>query len=1181
MPHKPQEDGVMLRGVHANPTLLSLINDTIGREVVVETRDGGKYDGIFAGCDPDFKVGLRIAHPLPAEGVKQLLPHKDDIIEKLTFDNSDVLCVSVVMHEEKRIKGFATDQEYHSRNGTFSDSSQDLSADLERWEADGDDDFEDAQSANSGKGGIRDFDLEDDAQSTKSGRGGGSRGVVWSPDEMFQANSALGVKTTFDDSLSQYTTAQVEGDKKARDEAEKIARAIERDPLSKSHARLENDDEERDLDKETPEFQVQNHRGKNSSRNSYPNNSRGGGNSGIGSNRNALPAGGRRSDGPSGGGRGSGRGGSYGSGGGTSRSFTNSAMSHGGKGGTGLQSAGSHNTPSGGRYQPPVERPTAQTLHNEFSQWSEMRRAEAAVASAASSGAKQVSSSSGPNTKVFESSHRGSHHGTHSPHNRSLEDQRGGGVHHTGSPHAAGGSPSNASTNKVQAVSSSGPSQAGTARGRQADRYKDLRDFHTNFNSSYQSTSQPSQTAHSSVDDDPTTGSVPPSAPVTSVAPPPPPVVSAKPNAWKQGPPNFRASNPPQSTQTSVTAVREQEAPKQQAPVAVHPQPTDHVQSIPKAKQPQSQSPALPVPTLPSTATAPPQQSAASASSGSTETSSTVTESAGRRAHSLSGSEPASPGTTATTCPPASSVAAPPPQTVIVASSGGTPALSATASSSSIAPVDPTPTVVASSANDSANASSGSATGLGAEKFKFNPDAQPFTPRSAATHTPAPQATPTPQLISTHSSSMPVQTAISGIPQGGMLAHTASPQMFPYAAGAGVYGPMPVYYGPQPVMQTSIQLAQNASPATNVAGGPIVATTAGMTAPRGAQLNPGNPAGRRPQQSQQQIVQGGGVYIPGQPVQYAQQMITQYPVPFYANPYQQLTMASANVPPPSVPPPTSSTVAVAGAAQPSYQVIQTQTQHPQVAYARQYYQGGQPVGYMVATAPRYGQQAHQATDYNGTQQAQQPSSGSSNGNSSNGHNSQPATPGPQPVASPAQMGYPLSGTPQSPHPVVVQVPPTTGPPHHPQHMYVHPQFPFMAAGSGYMMYSPAHQTIMQIPTVAATPLNMAQPHNQIHHQQGTGDQQNVHQGNQGIQPQGSIQPQPYMTPDQPYGGYVHAQQQAMYHQQQVAAIVRQNSLGGGLGVQPNPQAYQPASNTLQNSINQSNPMNQPLNGNNN
>lgn len=66
--------------------------------------------------------------------------------------------------------------------------------------------------------------------------------------------------------------------------------------------------------------------------------------------------------------------------------------------------------------------------------------------------------------------------------------------------------------------------------------------------------------------------------------------------------------------------------------------------------------------------------------------------------------------------------------------------------------------------------------------------------------------------------------------------------------------------------------------AANVAGGALVAGTGVVSAPRGAgQLGVGTPTGRRPQQ--QQMVQGGGVYVPGQAMPYPQQMIpAQYQV---------------------------------------------------------------------------------------------------------------------------------------------------------------------------------------------------------------------------------------------------------------------------------------------------------------
>lgn len=52
----------------------------------------------------------------------------------------------------------------------------------------------------------------------------------------------------------------MEGDGEARLRAERIAQEIETNPASRMRARMENDDEERDLNKETPEFQMHSHR---------------------------------------------------------------------------------------------------------------------------------------------------------------------------------------------------------------------------------------------------------------------------------------------------------------------------------------------------------------------------------------------------------------------------------------------------------------------------------------------------------------------------------------------------------------------------------------------------------------------------------------------------------------------------------------------------------------------------------------------------------------------------------------------------------------------------------------------------------------------------------------------------------------------------------------------------------
>uniref|UniRef100_A0AC34FY15 LsmAD domain-containing protein n=1 Tax=Panagrolaimus sp. ES5 TaxID=591445 RepID=A0AC34FY15_9BILA len=80
---------------------------------------------------------------------------------------------------------------------------------------------------------------------TQVSRGG------WSVEEMFRTNQSLGVQSTFKDDLTQYTTCPAEGSKEDRARAARIAKEIETSEKSKRMAFLENDDEERDLDKET------------------------------------------------------------------------------------------------------------------------------------------------------------------------------------------------------------------------------------------------------------------------------------------------------------------------------------------------------------------------------------------------------------------------------------------------------------------------------------------------------------------------------------------------------------------------------------------------------------------------------------------------------------------------------------------------------------------------------------------------------------------------------------------------------------------------------------------------------------------------------------------------------------------------------------------------------------------
>lgn len=123
--------------------------------------------------------------------------------------------------------GFRTDKEYNA-NGEIDENRE-----LEEWQPD------------------PDYDEQDDEDRAKAQQAAGQPGARgWSVEEMFRANDKLGVRSSFQ-GIEQYCTAEPEGDEEARRRAEQIAREIEQSGDSARHTQLENDDEERDLDKET------------------------------------------------------------------------------------------------------------------------------------------------------------------------------------------------------------------------------------------------------------------------------------------------------------------------------------------------------------------------------------------------------------------------------------------------------------------------------------------------------------------------------------------------------------------------------------------------------------------------------------------------------------------------------------------------------------------------------------------------------------------------------------------------------------------------------------------------------------------------------------------------------------------------------------------------------------------
>ncbi|TKR96679.1 hypothetical protein L596_010663 [Steinernema carpocapsae] len=217
--------------VTGNAFTLNTVHDIIGREVLLETKKGDRYEGIFAAYGKDREIGLQSAYKLPKDGEpERLLPLRSET-QKIIFPSTEYVTMSLVMNDDKGMREFATDADYHDR----------------KIEANGGqlDDFEEWHDDDHGNG-----ELGGDIEEISPGNG-------WAVQDMFKQNGSL-VKSDFLDDLSQYTTVEVgQVSDEARERAEQIARDIESNAGSRRMQLLENDDEERDLDKAT-EFEKDN-----------------------------------------------------------------------------------------------------------------------------------------------------------------------------------------------------------------------------------------------------------------------------------------------------------------------------------------------------------------------------------------------------------------------------------------------------------------------------------------------------------------------------------------------------------------------------------------------------------------------------------------------------------------------------------------------------------------------------------------------------------------------------------------------------------------------------------------------------------------------------------------------------------------------------------------------------------
>lgn len=220
-----------------NPDVLFAIHDMVGRVIMINTVDKKRYSGVLGAISQDLIFGVHCVVEITKENQSNLLRTESEVIDKMMFQYKDVVDFAFITEDEKKThiaSKFATDRQYHAE-APLEDQE------LQAWEAGDDDECI----------GVSIEDENTNSGSQSSRRNNHNNGTGWSVNEMFAVNEKLNVKTSFKPDLTQYTTVEVVGTDEDRARAERLAREIESNTSSKFMANLENDDDERDLDKIT------------------------------------------------------------------------------------------------------------------------------------------------------------------------------------------------------------------------------------------------------------------------------------------------------------------------------------------------------------------------------------------------------------------------------------------------------------------------------------------------------------------------------------------------------------------------------------------------------------------------------------------------------------------------------------------------------------------------------------------------------------------------------------------------------------------------------------------------------------------------------------------------------------------------------------------------------------------
>ncbi|CAO4369461.1 unnamed protein product [Caenorhabditis nigoni] len=217
--------------------IMYAVNDMVGRVVLINTTDNKRWSGVLSAISPEFEFGVELVVEVTKENENHLLRQEKDVIEKMTFKFDDIVYFAYITEEDKKnqfVSKFATDRQYH---GDVVNENEELQA----WNG-GDDEEGIGESIEDGVDSGPQSSRRNDHNNGASG---------WSVNEMFAVNEKLKVVSTFKEDMTQYTTVDAVGTEEDRARAERIAREIESDISSKFMANLENDDDERDLDKST------------------------------------------------------------------------------------------------------------------------------------------------------------------------------------------------------------------------------------------------------------------------------------------------------------------------------------------------------------------------------------------------------------------------------------------------------------------------------------------------------------------------------------------------------------------------------------------------------------------------------------------------------------------------------------------------------------------------------------------------------------------------------------------------------------------------------------------------------------------------------------------------------------------------------------------------------------------